>query len=378
MTRPRIAQFSLSGFKTIEHLVDFIPGNLTVLIGPNGAGKSNFISFFRLLSWALNPPGQLQTYVELLGGASEILYAGRPPANRIVARIAIKAAKGANEYGFELVQAAQDKLIFTDEWFRFLPEGQTGKTTPLGVGHKEAQLIGRAEAGRKTEATILAMLRRIVVHQFHNTSPSARIRNKWDVNDGRWLKEDAGNLGSFLFRLQNSEPIYFQKIIATTRLVLPFFADYELIPDNGNKILLRWRELESDRLFDASQAADGMLRVMALVALLQQPERDIPDVLIMDEPELGLHPYAIHILSQLISSASKHVQVIVATQSVSLIDKFDPHDVVVVNREGSRSTYGRLKGEELSDWLEDYSLSELWEKNVLGGRPRLWSGSMHS
>ncbi len=376
--RPRIAQFSLAGFKTIRQLTDFIPGNLTILIGPNGAGKSNFISFFRLLSWALNPPGQLQTYVELQGGASAILHAGRPPANRIVAKIAIKAAKGTNEYGFELAQAAQDKLIYTDDWFRFLPEGQAGNTSNLGVGHKESQLIARAEAGRKTEAVILAMLRRIIVHQFHNTSSSARIRNNWDLSDGRWLKEDAGNLGSFLYRLQSDEPIYYRRIVETTRLILPFFADYEFVPDAGSKILLRWRELESDRLFDASQAADGMLRVMALVALLQQPERDLPDVLIMDEPELGLHPYAIGVLSQLISSASKYVQVIVATQSISLIDTFDAKDIVVVNREGSGSTYARLKSEELSDWLKDYSLSELWEKNILGGRPRPWSGSMHS
>jgi predicted ATPase len=108
---------------------------------------------------------------------------------------------------------------------------------------------------------------------------------------------------------------------------------------------------------------------MALVALLQQPDRDLPNVLIIDEPELGLHPYAIEVLAGLISSASKHVQVVVATQSVSLIDRFEPDDIVVTHRSGRESSFRRLSSAELKEWLETYTLSELWEKNVVGGRP---------
>jgi predicted ATPase len=122
-------------------------------------------------------------------------------------------------------------------------------------------------------------------------------------------------------------------------------------------------------VFDVSQASDGMLRVMALVALLQQPELDLPSVLILDEPELGLHPYAIEILASLIQSASKHVQVIIATQSVSLIDRFEADDIVVTSRTGRETTFRRLSTIELKEWLESYTVSELWEKNVVGGRP---------
>jgi predicted ATPase len=108
---------------------------------------------------------------------------------------------------------------------------------------------------------------------------------------------------------------------------------------------------------------------MALIALLQQPERDLPDVLILDEPELGLHPYAIEVLASLIHSASRHVQVVVATQSVSLIDRFEAEDIVVTNRSDRETSLKRLSSGELAEWLETYTLSELWEKNVLGGRP---------
>jgi predicted ATPase len=215
---------------------------------------------------------------------------------------------------------------------------------------------------------MLNMLRRMIVHQFHNTSSTARMRNKWAADDGRWLKEDAANLAPFLHRLKETKSKYYRRIVETLRLILPFFADFEFQPEYG-RLLLRWRERGSDQVFSAAQAADGMLRAMALVALLQQPELDLPDVLILDEPELGLHPYAIEVLAALIQSASQHTQVIVATQSISLIDRFEPHDIVVVDRTGRESTFRRLSDSELSEWREQFTLSELWEKNVLGGRP---------
>ncbi len=367
--RPRLSRLSLRGFKTIRELENFEPGSLTVLIGPNGAGKSNFISFFRLLSWALVPPGQLQTYVAEQGGASALLHNGAMRAREIETTLSLKTDAGLNEYSFRLFHAAGDTLVFADEWFRFRRPGQEDRPAPgLGAGHKEAQLISKAEGGNQTAVIILSMLRRIIVHQFHNTSSTARVRDKWDVDDGRWLKEDAANLAPFLYRLQRNEPKYYKRIVDTIRLILPFFATFELEPEYG-RLLLRWRELGSDRVFNASQAADGMLRAIALVALLQQPERDLPDVLILDEPELGLHPYAIEILAGLLKSVANHVQVIVATQSVSLIDRFDPENIVVTERSQQESNFRRLGAEEFTDWLKEYSLSELWEKNVLGGRP---------
>ena len=367
--RPRLSRLTLCGFKTIRDLRDFEPGPLSVLIGPNGAGKSNFISFFRMLSWALVPPGQLQTFVAKQGGASAILHQGSVPAREMEAHLRLTTDAGVNEYSFRLFHAAGDTLVFADEWFRFRRPDHDDRQVPgLGAGHKEPQLISKAEEGNVTASTILSMLRRIIVHQFHDTSSGARIRTKWDVDDGRRLKEDAGNLAAFLHRLQNVEPKYYQRIVETIRLILPFFATFELQPEYGH-ILLRWRERGTDRIFNASQAADGMLRAMALVSLLLQPERDLPDVLILDEPELGLHPYAIEVLAGLVKSAATQVQVIVATQSVSLVDRFEPQHIVVTERSEQESRLRRLGPDEFADWLKVYTLSELWEKNVLGGRP---------
>jgi predicted ATPase len=216
--------------------------------------------------------------------------------------------------------------------------------------------------------SIASLLRKLVVHQFHDTSASARARSKWRADDGRWLKEDAGNLAAFLLRLREDETACYRRIVETLRLTLPFFVDFALEPEHGS-VLLRWREKGHDALLSASQAADGLLRTMALVALLQQPERDLPAVLVLDEPELGLHPYAIQVVAGLLQAASLHAQVFVATQSVALLDQFQPRDVVVVERDGAESRYARLDADRLREWLDDYSLSELWEKNVIGGRP---------
>ncbi|MGA2274277.1 MAG: AAA family ATPase [Bryobacteraceae bacterium] len=369
----RLASLTLRGFKTIRDLTDFQPGQITMLIGPNGAGKSNLISFFRLLSRAFAGPDGLVTHIAEQGGASALLHDGpsKTPELEAILRFDTDVIT-SNEYGFRLSYAAGDTLILADEWYGLSPFGMLPPRTTLGGGQREPRLMAeastRAQGGDLAPMFIWRALRNSIVHQFQDTSPTSRMRFRWAVDDGRSLKEDAGNLAPVLYRLQEAESAYYRRIVETLRLVLPFFADFELQPEFG-KLLLKWRERGSDQVFGASQAGDGMLRVMALVTLLQQPEADLPNVLILDEPELGLHPYAIEILAALIQSASQHCQVIIATQSVSLIDRFEPHDIVVVDRNGRESSFRRLDDSDLAAWREEYTMSELWEKNVLGGRP---------
>ena len=365
----KLASITLRGFKTIKDLESFKPGPLTVLIGPNGAGKSNFISFFRMMGWMLSDPGNLQLYIGQQGGAGKLLHDGSGMTREIEAELTIQTDVGDDEYFFRLVFAAGDTLIFADERYRFSRNiyGSTAPWIPTGAGHRGPLLLEKA-AEDTTARVIQNILQRIIVYQFHNTADNARIRGKWPVNDSRYLKEDAGNIAPFLFRLKERESWHYRRIVDSIRLILPFFSDFELVNDYGH-MLLAWRERDSDQVFDASQASDGMLRVIALVALLLQSEDTLPDVLILDEPELGLHPYAITVVGGLIGAVSKSIQVIVATQSTALVDCFEPEDIVVVEREGRKSVFRHLDSEKLREWLDDYSLSELWEKNVLGGQP---------
>ena len=365
--RPSLTRLTLRGFKTIRELKDFEPGRITVLIGANGAGKSNFLSFFRMLSWALTPPGELQSYVLRQGGASTLLHDGPAKTREIEAVLEIRSAPDL-VYRVRLSHAVEDTLILADDLMLAEDYFELKRGWQILGSGRESGVIAKAESGDEEARYIRDMLTRIIVHHFHDTSPTSRFRNRWPADDGRRLKEDAGNLAPFLLRLRDIEPKYYQRLVGTLRMIFPFFADFQLEPESGS-LLLRWRERGSDQIFGVSQASDGMLRAMALVALLRQPEKDLPNVLILDEPELGLHPYAIEVLAALIQSASYHCQVIVATQSVSLIDQFEPHDIVVVDRVGRESTFRRLNDSDLTEWRERYTMSELWEKNVLGGRP---------
>ena len=360
---------TIKGFKTIKALEDFKPERLTALIGANGAGKSNFISFFRMLSWALSGPDNLPLHVGQQGGASALLHDGQETTREIEAELAMSNESGRNQYAFRLFYAAGDTLVFAEERCRFVRRDHPnpGSWVGTGAGHTSPKLLTQA-ASDQTARVILGILKKVIVYQFHNTSYTARMRSKWDVDDSRWLKEDAANIAPVILRLKTDHPLCYQRIVATLRLLLPFFVDFDLEPSH-NTVILRWREHNSDRVFSVAQASDGMLRAIALVTLLLQPQDDLPDVLILDEPELGLHPYAINVVGDLIRSVAQTVQVIVATQSTLLIDCFEPHEIVVVERNGRASSFKRLEEEPLTEWLKEYSISELWEKNVVGGRP---------
>lgn len=371
----RIKDFSLEGFKSIRK-ADFEFTNLNVLIGANGAGKSNLIGFFRMLNYLQS--GALQTHVGAQGGANALLHYGAKKTPQLSATINFETRSGFNRYHMRLIHAAGDTLIFADEEITFSRRDTEtqGPTISLGAGHRESGLIAQSEkerklqhAGKKT-ATTATVIRNMMgawqVFQFHDTSSTANIKQFHYLDDDHFFRADGGNLAPFLYHLHKDKPEYYRRILETIRLCAPFFGDFVLIP-NDKKIILNWKEHGADMLFGPHHLSDGTLRLMALVTLLLQPH--LPSMIIIDEPELGLHPYAITVLGGLLKKASVSSQLLISTQSVSLIDQFDAEDIITVDRENEQSVFRRQNSEKLEGWLKEYSLSELWEKNVLGGRP---------
>ncbi|MCC6366140.1 MAG: AAA family ATPase [Bryobacterales bacterium] len=364
-----IQKLTIEGFKSIRKLDDFQLRSLNVLIGANGAGKSNFVGFFRMLRELIEQ--RLQLAVQIEGGADSCLYLGP----KITRRIAAKLEFGRNGYEFELVPTANNRLIFAREVALF--DGDYGKTGDFfGSGHAEAKLKDHKDdpdkpgRGYGIAHHVYQAVSRWTVYHFHDTSTSAGVRRQGAINDNEVFRPNADNLAAFLFRLSTGSPFAYSRIRDVVRLAAPFFDDFKLRPvhDNSGLIQLEWLQRDSDYPFQAHQLSDGTLRFICMATALLQPSP--PATLLFEEPELGLHPYALNLLAGLFRKAATASQLIVSTQSVPLLNEFAPEDVIVVDRERGESVFRRLDSAQLSEWLEDYSLGELWEKNVLGGRPR--------
>ena len=376
MTKLKLTNINLKGYKSINNSGQSIPiGDITILLGANGAGKSNFISFFQMLNFMTT--GALQTYIGQSGYSDSILFLGSKTTTRLDAEITFSDSKSTDKYYFSLSHAAGDTMIFTEETLSWqLHNNPKPFKISLDPGVKESSLH---EYCKKTDATvgrvILKLLKNCRVFQFHDTSKEAKIRNSGYINDGDFLRSNGGNLAAFLYAIKNQKDgeKYYNRIVRYIKMAMPQFNDFVLNPSvrNDNYIMLNWVENESDYLFGPHQISDGSLRFMALTTLLLQPPNTMPSVIILDEPELGLHPSAISLLAGMVKTASQNSQIILATQSTRLIDEFETKDVVIVERDSKErcSIFNKLDEEKLSDWLERYCMSELWEKNVIGGRP---------
>ncbi|MDP2210020.1 MAG: AAA family ATPase [Bacteroidota bacterium] len=362
----KLNKIQIENFKSIRKL-ELRLNDLNVFIGANGVGKSNFIGIFKFLNKVINK--QLQLYTGESGGADSILYFGRKTSERL--SIKLSFADEVNGYECILVPTAEDRFVFQEEttWFHDKNNYTSPYREPLGTGHAESNLLQSPKAGKGVPKYVADHLLSWKLYHFHDTSDSARVKQTGEISDNKMLHTDAGNLASFLYRLQNQYPQHFKNIEQTVKMVAPFFEAFQLEPSslNPNKIQLEWKEKGGDKYFNASALSDGTLRFMCLVTLLLQPK--LPSIVLMDEPELGLHPYAISLLADLLRSAAKKCQVMVATQSVTLVNQFEPSNICVVDRADKQSVFKHLADEEMKDWLDEYGVGDLWEKNVFGGRP---------
>jgi predicted ATPase len=366
-----LKRIKLKGFKSIREM-DLELRPLNVLIGANGSGKSNFISFFKMLGEMAE--GRLQNYVATVGRAHSLLFYGPGVTTRIEAQLEFEDGPVSTQYDFALSPAADDSVFFAGEALsetHSLSNGKPGRIS-VGSGHRESRLRDEAEQQSLTPIFLKGLLRQCRVYHFHNTSATARIKQYSYIDDNQQLLTDGGNLAAFLYRLQNHEGgVAYNRIVGTIRFLAPSFEDFNLVPSgpNGREIILNWRDKESGQIFGPHQLSDGTLRAMCLVALLLQPESELPKLIIVDEPELGLHPYALNLVASLFMSVSHHSQVLISTQSSTFLDQFEPEDVIVVDREGKESVFRRPDLVALDAWVDEYSLGEVWEKNVIGGGP---------
>lgn len=363
-----LSRISIKGFKSIREL-DLEMKPLNILVGANGAGKTNFISLFTFLRNLAE--GRVQAYVEKQGYANAFFYYG----SSVTKYIEIDVRVGINGYYVQFEHSAHDDaLVFNNE---FCTINTSPKKFYIRGNKGESGLLPGSEAGsapvRRYTRDYLLECR---AYHFHDTSSTADFKKICDFYASDYLYGNAGNLASFLYRLRSNEAAGFfesyQDIVSAIQAVAPFFHDFYLEPrgnDGEEKILLKWIHRDHEEPFSANQLSDGTARFICLAALFLQPEELKPRTIILDEPELGLHPAALEILADLIKSAAATRQVICSTQSILLANQFGPEDFIVVDQDNGASTFKRLEIEPLLHWLENYSMGEIWNKNLIGGRP---------
>ena len=371
----RIESIRIKGFRSLADVeIDNMPG-ATVLIGANGSGKSNFIRFFDMTSWMIGGR-RLAEFIQRQGGADDQLFGGNRISPRMEAELAIRTEQGRNDYRFTLAWAHPDRFMFTEEAFRFSREEleTEARWQSFEGGHIEAKIT---ETGQSAESTgvnpttarvLVHLLRRCAVYQFHDTSDHSNLKKTRKAEDNRYLKSDGENLAAILLRLEREDIHRFEAICGHIQRVLPVFDRFQIEEDYGN-VLLRWKAKGMDKTMGAHLTSDGSLRLFALVTLLNLPSGMLPDVLLLDEPELGLHPAAIALVGDMIKTLAEDRQVIVATQSPLLVDAFGLDEIRVLELCDGRTEIRRSDEDEYRHWLEEYTTGELWQKNLLGGRP---------
>ena len=368
-------KLTVEGFKSIKNLNEFKLESLNVIIGANGAGKSNFVQIFRLLMAMTKK--NLSKFILERGGADNFLFNGPKVTQKISMEFEFASlsdhASGSNSYKFELTPTADEKFLLSEErkyvstnWRSY---GSPSKESRLYDERNEKSANGQWNG---VGHFVYESISNWMVYHFHDTSASSPMRRSEIVEDCHKLRGDAANLAPFLLHLKNNEYFsdYYKRIVDAVRLVTPFFDNFRLDVQKfgeAEKVRLSWSQKGSDFPMQPYHLSDGSIRFICLATALLQPKP--PSTIIIDEPELGLHPAAIVVLAELIQAAAKRTQVIVATQSPALIDQFGIEDIIVVNREDGASTFNRLKESDFSAWLEDYSVGELWSKNVITGGP---------
>jgi predicted ATPase len=364
-----ITKIKINNFKSIRQM-DMPLHPINVLIGANGAGKSNFIHFFKLANRIYEQ--RLQDHIG--NNIDALLYFGRKKSEQMSGSLEFFQDDPKYKNAFQFVvkpksQGNSGYISETADLFNRGTDDHDHATWDLKKWDSNTDESNIRNAMAWRAEYIKQYLGSFKIYHFHDTSNASALKGPSLLNDNRFLAEDGRNLAAYLYLLQQQYPKAFQKIEMQVRAIAPFFDHFDLAPDQLNKaqIELQWLDRGSDIPFNAYHLSDGTLRFIALATLLLQP--NLPKTIIIDEPELGLHPAAINKLAGLIMKASAQSQIIISTQSVGLVDNFEPADIITVDRQDNQSVFHRHQKADLVHWLDTYSMGDLWNKNVIGGRP---------
>lgn len=357
-----ITNIYIAGYKSIKEQKISL-GSVNILLGSNGVGKSNFISVFSFIRNVYNK--SLQNYIANKGGANSILHFGASQTKECRINIAFD---DTNAFDSIFEATSEDKLLIK----KITSAYKWAKNNQVYTQELESNVLESDISNNNFRQAFYLnqRLKEFDVYHFHDTGDNSPMKRKSNIDDNHSLKRDGSNIAAFLYLLKEKHINNFRRIEKQIQAIAPFFGEFNLNPSKLNEsfIQLEWKDKHNpDAYFNASHLSDGTLRYICLVTLLMQPNP--PKTIIIDEPELGLHPVAINKLAGLIRRISEKTQIIISTQSVNLIDNFDPEDIIITERVDNATSFKRLVPKELESWLKDYTLGDLWGKNIIGAQP---------
>lgn len=371
----KIESVRIRGFRSLAD-VEFpdLP-NVAVLLGANGSGKSNFLRFLEMVQQMLRYR-RLGDFVARQGGADDQLFGGSGQTPQMAAEFKVKTAQGKYAYHFTLDYAPPDNLLCAGEQLVYNRSGEPEELVlPADGGAKESKLAALVQGNgcsnstaEQAAADLVEVLGGCAFYHFHNTGDNAGFKQWRDIADNSRLRPDGGNLAAVLYRLAREEVRRYDYIRLQIQQILPAFDCFDLAESCG-KVLLRWKARGTERTLGAHMASDATLRFFALTTLMYLPEEMLPTIVVLDEPELGLHPMTLHLLGGMIRSLSVRRQVILTTQSPQLVDAFTLDQLYLLGCRDGETEVRKLHSEGYEHWLEKYNTGELWDMNLFGGSP---------
>jgi predicted ATPase len=353
-----IRTLRLSGWRSIvDETIEL--GPLNVVVGGNGSGKSNLLSVFRVLNAMIG--GRLQSLFAadraVDDATDDWIHHGVNRAKAIAVSLVLQTRTGVSTYGAAWERAGDGRMPFVDERIGFMRDGREEPYQRLlGDGHLETQLSDVSNRGDHTARVIHNFLARSRFYSFSDLSADSLVRRPCPVQQNRFLAPNGQNAAAVLWRYQREHPDVFERIEAVVRQAFPEIQSIlpRLSPD-GKLVSIDWKRRGTGNRFSLHTVSNGAILFLLMAMLTCQPSAELPLIMAIEEPELGLSPRGIDQLAELMRQASQECQILVTTHSPYLVDACDTEHVIVASQQNHQSQFRRLSDTALEAWLDEYT-----------------------
>lgn len=353
-----VNEVTIQGFRSLREVSKLKLTRLSVLAGLNGTGKSNVLRFFELLSEFQSRKTQ-HCLRQRTFENDKIFNRINDTVCLIQSIIFIKSAEGHYDYRFTLKQDHSNAPQLLEEAYRHVDtlQSQTAewKMPPVLASGSLPQ-----ECSDSAVRTIRHLFRHCFLYWFPGALDSATIYQRCDIQDCMRLRPNGSNLAAILYDLHENDYARYRLIGDQIRRVVPAFEEFVFEPA-GDTVGLCWKSRGIDKVFTSTHTSNSTLRLFCLVTLLNLPDDRLPALLLLDEPDSGLHPHAVRLIGSMIRRVSEKHQVILTTQSPCLVDCFDLESLLIADYRNGETILKNIDKAKYREWLDNgYRPSDIW------------------